>query len=92
MQISGTTLALIGLRAAGLAASLAGQTRLAAQLYQLADFASAGLATDEHMRQVAEKLAVREASDADFSDVLAGIDDERAKLHSDASSSVNPVP
>lgn len=83
-MISNTTLALIGLRAAALAAALAGQTKLATQLYQLADFASAGLATDEHMRAVAEKLAVREANDADFAEVLAGIEMEQEKLHSDA--------
>ena len=70
MQVSATTLGVIGLRAAALAGTLAGQTKLGTQLYQLADFVAAGLATDEHMKAVADKLAVRNANDADFEEVL----------------------
>jgi hypothetical protein len=75
-------LIVIGLRAAALTASLAGQTKLAGQLYQLADFVSAGVVSDLHMKEVADKLAERNANDADFSDVLARIEQHRAELHS----------
>lgn len=75
------TLGLIALRAAALAAMLAGQTKLATQIYQIADFLAAGLMTDQHMKLVADKLAERNAIDADFTEVLASIDAERAKLH-----------
>lgn len=75
-------LAVIALRASALAALLGGQTKLSEQLYRLADFVSAGVATDEHMKDVAEKLASRNAVDADFDDVLERIELRRAELHS----------
>ncbi len=75
------TLGVIALRTAALAALLAGQTKLSDQLYRLADFVAAGVATDEHMKEVADKLAQRSAVDADFTDVLERIQKERADLH-----------
>lgn len=83
MILDKVLLGTVGLRAAALAASLAGQTKLATQLYQLADLVSAGLATDAHMKEVSDKLATRNANDADFADVLQRIETERGKLHSD---------
>ena len=80
MVLDKVVMSVVGLRAV---ASLAGQTVLAKQLYQLADLVSAGLATDAHMKEVADKLATRNAADADFSDVLQRIEAERGKLHSD---------
>jgi hypothetical protein len=87
MVLDKTVMSVVGLRAAALVASLAGQTKLAQQLYQLADLVNAGLATDAHMKEVADKLATRNAADADFTDVLQRIESERGKLHSD-----NPPP
>lgn len=88
-----TLIALISLRGAALAAGIAGQSKLSAQLYQLADFIAAGIATDAHMQAVAEKLAVRNANDADFADVLARIEEERAQLHApDAPTPDPPLP
>jgi hypothetical protein len=75
------TLALIALRASALAAVLTGQTKLADQLYRLADFVAAGMATDEHMKAVADKLATRNATDADFDEVLERIELHRTELH-----------
>lgn len=75
------TLAVIALRAAALAATIAGNAVVGAQLYKLADFIAAGVATDEHMKAVAEKLAERTSNDADFADVLARIEADRAQLH-----------
>lgn len=76
------TLGVIALRAAALAATLAGQVKLATQLYQVADLISSGLVTDLHMKEVADKLAERNAIDADFTDVIARIETERNQLHS----------
>jgi hypothetical protein len=74
----------VGLRAAALVSLLAGQVKLSQQLYKLADFVSAGLATDAHMKAVAEKLQARNSNDADFEDVLQRIEAERGKLHSNS--------
>lgn len=84
MVLDKTIMGVVGLRAAALVALLAGQTKLSQQLYQLADYVSAGLATDAHMKAVADKLQSRSATDADFADVLQRIETERGKLHSDA--------
>lgn len=75
-------LGVVGLRASALAALLAGQVKLSAQLYQLADFVEAGVITDEHMKEVADKLATRNAEDADFADVLDRIQKHRDEFHS----------
>jgi hypothetical protein len=75
------SLALIALRASALAAVLTGQTKLGDQLYRLADFVAAGVASDEHMAAIAEKLATRNATDADFAEVLERIELHRAELH-----------
>lgn len=75
------TLGLIALRAAALAAAMAGRVDLSNQLYKLGDFLSAGLVSDEHMKEVAEKLNARNSVDADFSDVLSRIEANRATLH-----------
>lgn len=77
------SLILVAVRGAALASSLAGDSKISGQLYKLADLYAAGLATDAHMKEVAEKLQSRNAVDADFSDVLQRIEAERGKLHSD---------
>lgn len=78
------TLILIGLRAAALGLSLSGgNTKRGEQLYQLADLVEAGKLTDEHMRKVADMLKDRNATDADFDDVLARISAHRDELHKD---------
>lgn len=74
------TLALIGLRAAGLALELQGQSRSANSLYALADAAEAGKAVDDHMNAVAEKLKDRSATDEDWEDVTARIESDSARL------------
>lgn len=83
MILDKVVLGTVSLRAAALIASLSGQAKLAEQLYKLADLVSAGLATDAHMKEVADKLQARSANDADFADVLQRIETERGKLHSD---------
>lgn len=78
-----TTLILIALRAAALGLSLApGRTKTADHLYLLADVIEAGKLTDEHMREVAEKLKEREINDDDWIDVLARIEQHSAALQS----------
>lgn len=78
------TLILIGLRAAALGLSLSGSNaRRGEQLYQLADLVEAGQLTDEHMREVADKLKDRNATDTDFDAVLERIAQHRAELHKD---------
>lgn len=80
--MNGLTLAIIGLRAAGLALVLAGDKRSSDRLYTLADLVEAGKATDDHMQLVAEKLKNREITDADWDDVMARIDADSARLQS----------
>jgi hypothetical protein len=52
-------LAVIGLRAAALAASLAGRSSTASALYSLADLIDSGVAVDAHMAEIAAKLKDR---------------------------------
>lgn len=76
------TLMLIALRSAALGLTLSGGSRRGDQLYQLADLVEAGQATDAHMKEVAAKLKDRNATDADFDDVLGRIAQHRQELHS----------
>jgi len=81
--MNSTTLILIALRAAALSLSLVpGRTRTADNLYLLADVIEAGKATDEHMREVAEKLKARDINDDDWADVMARIEQHSARLQS----------
>lgn len=73
-------LTLIGLRAAALGLALGGQPRAAEQIYLLADAIAAGRASDEHMRTIAEKLAKRDITDADFDDAQQRIEADSARL------------
>lgn len=76
-----TTLVLIALRAAALGLSLApGRDKTANNLYVLADVIEAGKATDEHMREVAEKLKSRDITDEDWDDVMQRIEEHSARL------------
>jgi hypothetical protein len=76
-----TTLILIALRAAALGLSLVpGRTKTADNLYLLADVIEAGKLTDDHMREVAEKLKAREINDDDWADVMARIEEHSARL------------
>lgn len=77
-----TTLVLIALRAAALGLALTG-SKSADRLYTLADLIEAGKLTDDHMREVAERLKSRDITDADWDDVMARIDAASAALHSD---------
>jgi len=78
--VNPTLLALVSLRAAALALSLAGQTRASNSLYTLADAAERGVNIDTHMAGVAEKLKNRSATDADWQDVSARIEEDSARL------------
>jgi hypothetical protein len=73
-------LAVVGLRAAALAVSLAGKTSISDKLFALADLVEAGKATDEHMALVTEKLRNRTIVDADWDDVMARIEADSAQL------------
>lgn len=75
-------LAVIALRAAALAASLAGRSSTASALYSLADLIDSGVAVDAHMAEIATKLKDRELTDADWSDVANRIHADSARLHS----------
>jgi hypothetical protein len=75
-------LAVVTLRAAALAASLAGRSSTASALYSLADLTESGAAVDSHMADVAAKLKDRELTDADWSDVANRIHADSARLHS----------
>lgn len=77
-----TTLILIALRASALSVALAGRAKTADHLYLLADVIEAGKATDDHMREVAEKLKSREINDDDWIDVLARIEQHSSTLQS----------
>jgi hypothetical protein len=80
IAVDRVTLAVIGLRAAGLTLLLSGQTKGSEQLYALADLTEAGKATDEHMNLIAEKLKTRPVDDADWDDVMQRIEQDSAKL------------
>lgn len=73
-------LAIVGLRAAALALSLAGQTRAANLLYTLADGAEAGADIDAHMALVADKLKERGVDESDWADVEARIRSDLARV------------
>lgn len=75
-------LALIGLRSAALGLSLAGQAKVAASLYLLADALESGRATEEHLREVAAKLNAREINEDDWADVARRIDEASSRLQS----------
>ena len=75
-------LAVISLRAAALAATLAGRTSTASALYSLADLIESGHAVDAHMAEVAATLKDRELTDSDWSDVANRIHADSARLHS----------
>jgi hypothetical protein len=77
-----TLLAVIGLRAAALAASLAGRSSVASALYSTADLVESGVAVDDHLAEVAAKLKDRDLTDADWSDVANRIHADSARLHS----------
>lgn len=74
-----TLLAVIGLRAAALALSVAGNTKGASALYATADLVTAGKATDAHMQLVADNLNAGVTPDWDG--LQARIDADRAALH-----------
>lgn len=76
-----TLLAVVSLRALALAASLAGRPSQANALYALADLVASGVATDAHMQEVADKLAQRELTEADWVEVHARIQADRNALH-----------
>lgn len=80
--MSPLVLALLSIRAAALAASVAGRSSTASALYSLADLIESGRATDAHMNEVAEKLKNRELTDADWSDVANRIHADSARLQS----------
>lgn len=73
-------LSLVGLRAAALALSITGQTRAANSIYTLADAYERGVAIDDHMNAVAEKLKSRPVTDEDWADVAARIEADSARL------------
>jgi hypothetical protein len=75
-------LAVLSLRAAALAATIAGQPATGNALYALADLVESGVATDEHMREVAEKLKDRELTQDDWDEVRARIVADSARLRS----------
>lgn len=76
------TLAIVGLRAAGLALTLAGDRVSSERLYMLADLVEAGKLTDDHMAQVAEKLKNRDLTEADWDDVMNRIEEDSNRLQS----------
>ena len=73
-------LAVVSLRAAALAASLAGRSSVASALYSLASLVESGIAVDAHLAEVAQKLKDRELTDADWSDVANRIHADAARL------------
>ena len=81
MMLNPLTISLIALRGAALGLSLAGETRGSNALYGIADLVEAGLATDEHMAGVAERLKAGPLTAADWDDVEARIAKDRARLH-----------
>jgi hypothetical protein len=79
--VNPTLLAVVSLRAAALAAELAGRPSTASALRSLANLIESGIAVDAHLAEVAEKLKSRELSDADWSDVANRIHADAARLH-----------
>lgn len=75
-------LALVTIRGAALALTVAGDTKTSNALYLVADAIEAGKATDDHMRAVADKLKERDLSQVDWDDVLQRIEADHARLHS----------
>lgn len=75
-------LAIIALRSAALAATLAGRSSTASALYSLADLVESGQAVDAHMAEVATKLKDRTLTDADWSEVANRIHADSARLQS----------
>lgn len=74
-------LSIIALRSAALGLSLAGESRGSNALYALADLVEAGVATDAHMKGVADRLKAGPLTSADWDDVEARIASDRARLH-----------
>ena len=83
IPVSGLALSIVGLRAAALALSLAGQSKAGETLYLLADLADAGRNIDDHMAAVTEKLKARQLSIGDWEDVYQRINADRARLHAE---------
>jgi hypothetical protein len=77
-----TLTAVVSLRAAALAAELAGRTSIASALRSLATLLESGVDVEAHMREVAAKLKERDLTDADWSDVANRIHADAARLHS----------
>lgn len=71
----------ISLRAAALAAGLAGQTRASNALYATADAIEAGAVTDADMQRVADLLKSRKPTDADWDEWEARVAADQARLH-----------
>lgn len=82
MSTNPALLAVISLRSLALAASLAGRPSQAQALYGLADLVASGVATDAHMQEVADKLASRELTEADWVEVHSRIATDSARLQS----------
>lgn len=59
---------------------LQGQSKTADALFALADAAESGKNVDAHMRLVADKLKDRNATDADWADVVARIEADSERL------------
>ena len=74
------TLALVAIRSAALALTVAGDSSTGSKLYLVADAIEAGKATDAHMALVAEKLKAGAITEADWADVLARIEADHAAL------------
>lgn len=74
-------LSIVALRAAALALASSDKDS-SKRLYQLADLIDAGVATDEHMVAVAEKLAAGHPSQADWDDVFSRISTDTTALQS----------
>lgn len=64
---------IVALRAAALALTLTGNSRGGEALRVLASAVESGVAIDEHMASVAEKLATGTITDADWEDVLSRV-------------------
>lgn len=67
--LSPKVLAVVGLRAAALALSLAGQASASRAINTAADAVEAGTAVDDHMQAVADKLRSGASTDADWDDL-----------------------
>lgn len=73
-------LAVVSVRAAALAASLAGRTVTASALYSLANLIESGKAVDDHLFEVAAKLNSRDLTDTDWSELANRIHADSARL------------